>query len=108
MNGFNDEALNKMLELLKEENPNVKQDEYKEIFNLALSYDLAYMKEAEIIIDGEFTDNFYDDDDAFDFIIEHIANALENVDEDFLSGAVETYFDLHDKIMDELGLVSWE
>lgn len=108
MRGFDDEALNKMLELLKQENPDANAEEYKKLFNLALSYDLAYMKEAEIIIDGEFTDNFYDDDDAFDFIIEHIANALENVDEDFLSGVVETYFDLHDKIMDELGLISWE
>ena len=108
MKGFDDQALNRMLELLKEENPSANLDEYKNIFNLALTYDLAYMTKAEIIVDNEFTDNFYDDDDAFDFIIEHIANALKNVDEDFLSGAIELYFDLHDKIMDELGLVSWE
>ena len=69
-------------------------------------YPVPY-KEIESILKF-YCNSIADDDDAFDFIIEHIANALENVDEDFLSGAVETYFDLHDKIMDELGLVSWE
>lgn len=108
MKGFDDEALNKMLELLLAEDPSANKEEYKKIFNLALTYDLAYMVDAKIIVDNEFTDNFYDDDDAFDYIIEHIANALDNVDEDFLSIAIESYFDKHDKIMDELGLVSWE
>ncbi len=108
MKGFDDQALNKMLELLKEENPSANLDEYKKFFNLALTYDLAYMTEAGIISGEEFTDNFYDDDDAFDYIIEHIANALDNIDENFLAGTIELYFDLHDKIMDELGLVSWE
>lgn len=108
MKGFDEQALNKMLELLKQENPNANLEEYKKIFKLALTYDLDYMTKAEIIVNNEFTDNFYDDDDAFDYIIEHIANSLENANEDFLSDAVETYFDLHDKIMDELGLIFWE
>ena len=35
MRGFDDEALNKMLELLKEENPDVSIEEYRKLFNLA-------------------------------------------------------------------------
>lgn len=103
MNGFDDNALNWMMENYEGEEKNAR-----EVFNLALTYDVDYMVSAGIIADGEFTDEYYDEDDAFDFIVEHIANAIPALDGNVLSELVENYIDLHDKYMEEIGLLTWE
>ena len=103
MTGFDDSALNWMLEKYEG-----NKKESKDVFNLALTYDVDYMVSAKIIVDGEFTDEYYDEDDAFDFIVEHIGNALPSLDGDTLSELVEEYIDLHDAYMEEIGLLSWE
>lgn len=108
MTGFNDEALSFMLEKLQEDTPSADMEKAKTVFNLALTYDLDYMVEAGIIKEGEFTDEYYDEDDAFDFIIDRIGNALEGFDGDLLSELVESYFDYHDAYMEQIGLLSWE
>lgn len=103
MNGFDDKALNWIME-----NYEGNEASAKDVFNLALTYDVDYMVSAGIIADGEFTDEYYDEDDAFDFIVEHIANAIPTLDGNVLSELVETYIDLHDKYMEEIGLLTWE
>lgn len=108
MTGYNDEALNFMLEKLKEDNKNADLNLAKKVFNLALTYDIDYMVSAGIIKEGEFTDEYYDEDDAFDFIIDRIANAEPRIDGDILSELVENYFDYHDLFMEEKGLLYWE
>ena len=108
MTGQNDEALNFMLEKLKEDNKNADLNLAKKVFNLALTYDIDYMVSAGIIKEGEFTDEYYDEDDAFDFIIDRIANAEPRIDGDILSELVENYFDYHDLFMEEKGLLYWE
>ena len=106
MTGFNNEALSFMLKKLKEDEIDNKNAE--KIFNLAMTYDLDYMTSAGIIKDGEFTEEYYDEDDAFDFIIGHIANAIPDFDGDELTELVELYFDYHDDFMEEQGLLDWE
>lgn len=108
MTGYNDEALNFMLEKLKADNKNADLNLAKKVFNLALTYDIDYMVSAGIIKEGEFTDEYYDEDDAFDFIIDRIANAEPRIDGDILSELVENYFDYHDLFMEEKGLLYWE
>ena len=103
MTGFDDKALEWMLEKYEGD-----KKEAKDVFNLALTYDVDYMVKAGIIKDGDFTDEYYDADDAFDFIVEHIGNALPSLDGYILSELVEEYIDLHDAYMEEIGLLSWE
>ncbi len=103
MTGFDDKALNWMLEKYEGDKATAR-----DVFNLALTYDVDYMVSAGIIKDGDFTDEYYDEDDAFDFIVEHIGNALNTLDGDLLSELVEEYIDLHDAYMEEIGLLSWE
>ncbi len=108
MTGFNDEALEYMLAMLNENCPEQDADTAKTVFNLAMTYDLDYMASAGIIKDGAFTDEYYDEDDAFDFIAEHISNALSDIGGDELSELIELYFEYHDAFMEENGLLSWE
>lgn len=108
MTGFNDEALEAMLKKLKEENPKEDIELARKVFNLALTYDVDYMVSAGIIKEGEFTDEYYDEDDAFDFIIDRISNAAPDIDGDALAELVEAYFECHDAYMEEIGLLSWE
>lgn len=108
MIGYNDEALDFMLEKLQEDNKKADLILAKQVFNLALTYDIDYMVSAGIIKEGEFTDEYYDEDDAFDFIIDRIGNAEPQIDGDKLSELVESYFDYHDRFMEEKGLLYWE
>lgn len=108
MVGYNDETLEFMLNKLKEDDKKADLDLAKQVFNLALTYDLDYMVSAGIIKEGEFTDEYYDEDDAYDFIIDRISNALKNIDGNILMELVEKYFDYHDSFMEEKGLLYWE
>ena len=103
MNGFDDNALNWIMEKYEG-----NEKEARAVFNLALTYDVDYMVSAGIIVDGDFTDEYYDEDDAFDFIVSHIANAIPELDGNVLSELVEQYIDLHDAYMEEIGLLTWE
>lgn len=111
MIGFDDEALAFMLGKMTEDAPETTEQEKKEaemIFNLALTYDVDYMTKAGIIKDGDYTDEFYDEDDAFDFIVEHIGNAHPEFDGDKLAELMELYYEYHDAYMEEKGLLEWE
>jgi hypothetical protein len=108
MVGYNDETLEFMLNKLKEDDKKADLDLAKQVFNLALTYDLDYMVSAGIIKEGEFTDEYYDEDDAYDFIIDRIGNALKNIDGNVLMELTEKYFDYHDSFMEEKGLLYWE
>lgn len=108
MTGFDDETLTYMTNRLKEDLPEADPAAAREIFNLALSYDVDFMVQAGIIKDGGFTEEYYDEDDAFDFIIEHISNARPDFDASLLSDLLDLYFEYHDAYMEQQGLLSWE
>lgn len=108
MTGFDDQALTYMMERLQEDMPHVNKNTAREVFNLALTYDVDFMVQAGIIKDDGFTDEYYDEDDAFDFIIEHIANARPDFDAALLAELIDLYFEYHDAFMEQQGLLSWE
>ncbi|MBR2860511.1 MAG: hypothetical protein IKB86_01575 [Clostridia bacterium] len=108
MTGFNDEALNAMLEKLSADNEKADMALAKEVFNLALTYDVDFMVKSGVIKDGEFTDAYYDEDDAFDFIIDRISNAKPELDSDSVAEMLELYIEYHDAYMEEIGLLEWE
>lgn len=108
MTGFDDQTLMYMLNRLKVDKPDGDLTLAREIFNLALTYDVDFMVQAGIIKDDGFTDEYYDEDDAFDFIIEHISNAHPEFEASDLSDLLDVYFEYHDDYMEQQGLLSWE
>lgn len=108
MVGFNDEALEYMLNKMKADDSFGNEALAKDVFNYAMTYDLDYMTKAGIIKDGEFTDAYYDEDDAFDFIIDRTSNAMSDVEGDVIAELIELYFEYHDAFMEEKGLLDWE
>ncbi len=108
MTGFDDQTLMYMLDRLKVDKPDADLTAAREIFNLALTYDVDFMVQAGIIKDDGFTDEYYDEDDAFDFIIEHISNARPEFDAAMLAELIDLYFEYHDAFMEQQGLLSWE
>ncbi len=108
MIGYDDNALNYMLDKFKADEVNIDIKTAKKVFNLALTYDIDYMVDSKIIVDGEFTDTYYDEDDAYDFIIDHVAAADPDIDGDSLAELIDLYFDYHDAFMEEHHMLDWE
>lgn len=108
MKGFDNEALMYILAALKEEDAQINTSLATEVITLAMAYDLAFMQQAGVIADGEFTDVYYDDDDAFDYIIEKLSAALPDAEPYALTELLEGYFEHHDAYMDEIGMLNWQ
>jgi len=108
MKGFDNQALAYILNAIKEDMPTIDTTIATEVITLAMAYDLEYMRQEGIIEDAEYTDVFYDDDDAFDFIIERLSNALPNSEPYTLTDMLESYFEYHDAYMEEIGMLDWQ
>lgn len=108
MIGYNDEALDFMMKRLTEDASFGNKDLARTVFNMCLTYDVDYMVSAGLIENGEFTDGYYNEDDAFDFIIDRISNALPETEGDVLAELIELYIEYHDEYMGENGMLEWE
>lgn len=77
----------------------------------AIDADFAYMKSAGILTEeGLMGDAYYDDDDAFEFILDHMARArrAKEKDMDALAAFVDQYMELQEQYLSESGLLSWD
>ena len=108
MTGYNDEALEFMMKRLHEDASFGNEKLARDVFNLCLTYDVDYMASAGLIKNGEFADGYYNEDDAFDFIIDRISNARPEIDGDVLAELIELYIEYHDEYMDSNGLLEWD
>lgn len=108
MIGYDDAALAYMIERLKDDKKPFDEALARDVFNLAMAYDLDYMVASGVLREGDFTDVYYDEDDAFDFIMEHLSNAHPEWDADTLTDLLDLYTDYHDVYMEEKGLLTWE
>ncbi len=77
----------------------------------AIDADMAYMLRAGVLTaDGLMGDEYYDDDDAFEFILEHMARA-RNMSESAqgpLASFIDQYLDLQQLFLEESGLMDWD
>jgi len=77
----------------------------------AIEADLAYMKSAGVLAeDGDTGDAYYDDDDAFEYIVDEISRRMK-LDEDAAMQAatlINDYMDWQEEYMEKLGLLSWD
>ena len=76
----------------------------------AVELDLKYMEENGVIVDGVAGDNFYDDDDAFEYISENLIKLYGGNDQTAMRicALVDDYMDLQERYMEQAGLVEWE
>jgi len=77
----------------------------------AIDADFAYMAHAGILTpDGLMGNAWYDDDDAFEFILDHMAKARRSREQDMdaLAAFVDQYMELQEQFLTESGLLSWE
>ncbi|MBQ8953737.1 MAG: hypothetical protein IJ048_06440 [Clostridia bacterium] len=77
----------------------------------AMDADFAYMADAGILAaDGTMGEAYYDDDDAFEFILDHMARArrAKEKDMDALAAFVDQYMELQEQYLSEAGLLSWD
>ncbi len=85
--------------------------EAETLLRQALDADLAYMTHAGVLDqNGLMGDAYYDDDDAFEFILDHMARARRagEKDMDVLAAFVDQYMELQEQYLGEAGLLNWE
>ena len=77
----------------------------------AIDADMAYMLDAGVLDkDGLMGDSFYDDDDAFEFILEKMARQRK-MKEDAqgpLAAFVDQYLELQQAFLEESGMMDWD
>ena len=84
--------------------------ELDSLLRQAVELDLQYMHDAGVIVDGVAGDNFYDDDEAFEFISDNLNKLYGGSDETAMRicALVDDYMDLQEAYMEQAGLVDWE
>ena len=77
----------------------------------AIDADFAYMADAGILTaEGLMGQGYYDDDDAFEFILDHMAASCRAAEKDMdaLAAFVDQYMELQEQYLDKTGLLSWD
>ena len=84
--------------------------EIDSLLRKAQELDLRYMQEAGVLVDGVAGDNFYDDDEAFEYISENLLKLYGGSDEvaGQILSLVDEYMDLQEAFLEQSGLVTWE
>ena len=86
-------------------------DDAQALLAQAIDADFAYMREAGILTaDGLMGNAYYDDDDAFEFILDHMAKArrAREKDMDALAAFIDQYMELQEQYLSENGLLNWD
>ena len=85
-------------------------DRIEVLLNAAIDADFAYMTETGVL-DGEgmMGDAFYDDDDAFEYILDRLAKPLNPTENQMraLSCFVDQFMELQEAFMTESDLIDW-
>lgn len=77
----------------------------------ALALDLAYMRQNGVLTpEGSGGDAFYDDDEAFEAIVEGLAekHGLDDAKTAKVGLLVDAYMDAMESYMEQAGLLQWE
>ena len=85
--------------------------EAETLLKQAVDADFAYMAQAGILTaEGLMGDAYYDDDDAFEFILDHMARArrAKEKDMDALAAFIDQFMELQEQYLNETGLLSWD
>ena len=87
------------------------KDDLTQIVERLIDADMAYMYEAGVLDEeGNAGDSYYEDDDAIEYMVEHVATQLKFSPELTLKLALLTddYLDIQQAYLEEKGLMDWE
>ncbi|MBE5804841.1 MAG: hypothetical protein E7316_10070 [Clostridiales bacterium] len=77
----------------------------------AIDADMAFMHATGVLDEnGDAGDNYYDDDEAFEYIVEALAE-LNGFDPDMavkVGGLIDDYMELQQEYLEHAGLIDWE
>lgn len=85
--------------------------EIESLVRQAVALDLKFMQESGVITeDGMAGDNYYDDDEAYEYITENLIRLYGGNDATAgrICALVDDYMDLQQGYMEEKGLVDWD
>ena len=112
MNGYDkQEALDFILKKIHAKDHPELADRLPELISQTIDADMAYMHENHVIDeDGNAGDKYYEDDDAFEYMVEKLAaeNNLDPVKAVKLASLVDDYMDYQQEYLESKGLVGWD
>ena len=108
MSGFDQEASEYILSSLRQEQAELDYALMEKVIFLAFEGELAYLEKAGMLKRGELLNGEYDEDDAFEIMIEHVSGALPDEDADQLIDMLDLYIEYHDAYMEQKGLLEWD
>ena len=77
----------------------------------AIAADMAFMQKSGVLdADGLMGDAYYDDDEAFEFILDRLAkdNHLKDSAQSPLASFLDQYMDLQEAFLSDNGMMDWE
>lgn len=112
MNGYNkDEALAFILPRIDRKGHKALSFLIDQLISQAIDADMAFMHQTGVIDEnGDAGENYYDDDDAFEFIVETLAvrNAFDPDMAVRAGSLVDDYMELQQEYLESAGLVDWD
>lgn len=108
MVGFDGEAKAYILKAMKEDAVDFDAPLMNKVIDAAMKAEQTYLKAEGILTEsGEYADGEYDEDDAFDLMIDELTRALPKKDPYQLTTLLEYYIEYHDQYMQDKGLLAW-
>ncbi|MGI6705999.1 MAG: hypothetical protein ACOX6S_06960 [Clostridia bacterium] len=91
----------------------MSKEKLEEIVDQAIVQDKAYMEKVGIITDEEdprTEEVYYDDDDAFEYILDGILDkgAFPDILEMTMAQIIDDYMEFNEMYLEEQGLISWD
>ena len=112
MNGYNkDEALAYILPRIDRKGHKALSFLIDQLISQAIDADMAFMHESGVIDEnGDAGNNYYDDDEAFEYMVEALAEQ-NSFDPDMavkVGSLIDDYMELQQEYLEQAGLVDWE
>ena len=112
MNGYNkDEALAFILPRIDRKGHKALSFLIDQLISQAIDADMAFMHQTGVLDEnGDAGENYYDDDEAFEFIVESLAEK-NGFDPDMavkVGGLIDDYMELQQEFLEASGLLDWE
>ena len=86
-------------------------DRISELIPQMIDADMAYMEQAGVLdADGYAGDNYYEDDEAFEFMVERLVaqNDLSPEQAVKVASLIDDYMDYQQQFLESCGMVDWE
>ncbi len=86
-------------------------DRIESLISQAIDADMAYMHESGVLdADGNAGDSYYEDDDAFEYMVEALVAQNDLTPEQAVKVAalIDDYMDFQQSYLEHKGLVDWE